>query len=111
MTEDFHVFGFEWTRDHLRWYVDGALKAQQPNRHWHHAAIMMFDSEAMPKWFGDVDPGTLPATFSVDHVRAWGRLDGPEDGRTRVEYGPSGAGKRRAAQRPPPALQPGRPAG
>ena len=87
MTEDFHVFGFEWTQDHLRWYVDGVLKAEQPNLYWHHAEIMMFDSEAMPKWFGDIDPGTLPATFSIDYVRAWGRADGPTDRRTLVEYG------------------------
>lgn len=83
-SEGFHTFGFEWTKDRLRWFVDGVLKSEQPNLHWHHPEIMIFDTETMD-WYGMPDPASLPATFSVDYVRAWAKTDGAPDERTVVE--------------------------
>jgi beta-glucanase (GH16 family) len=69
--EDFHVFGFEWGRNELRWYVDGTLVHTVQNTHWHQPLLLIFDSETMPEWFGMPDDADLPSTFSIDYVRAW----------------------------------------
>jgi acetoin utilization deacetylase AcuC-like enzyme len=69
--EQFHVYGFEWGRDQLRWYVDGQLVRTVQNTHWHQSLYLIFDSETMPDWFGLPEDADLPSTFSVEYVRAW----------------------------------------
>jgi len=71
--EAFHVFGFDWGRAELRWYVDGVLVHTVQNTHWHHPLFLIFDSETMPEWFGMVNDKDLPSTFSIEYVRAWKR--------------------------------------
>jgi beta-glucanase (GH16 family) len=69
--EDFHIFGFEWGREELRWYVDGVLVRTVQNTHWHQPLFLIFDSETMPEWFGMPNDADLPSTFSIEYVRAW----------------------------------------
>lgn len=69
----FHVFGFDWDREELRWYVDGVLVHTVQNTHWHHPLFLIFDSETMPEWFGMPDDADLPSTFSIEYVRTWNR--------------------------------------
>jgi len=69
--DDFHVFGFDWGADQLRWYVDGVLVHTVENTHWHQPLYLIFDSETMPKWFGMPDDADLPSTFRIEYVRAW----------------------------------------
>ncbi len=69
--DDFHVFGLEWTPEHLVYYVDGVVVRRMPNTHWHAPLRMIFDSETMLDWLGDPAPSDLPSTFSVNYVRAW----------------------------------------
>lgn len=71
--ENFHVFGFEWDRAELRWFVDGVLVRTVQNTHWHQPLFLTFDSETMPEWFGMPGDLDLPSTFSVEYVRAWTR--------------------------------------
>lgn len=71
--EDFHVFGFEWSPEELRWYFDGVLVRTVQNTHWHQPLFLIFDSETMPEWFGMPNDADLPSTFSVEYVRAWRR--------------------------------------
>lgn len=71
--EEFHVFGFDWDRAELRWYVDGVLVHTVQNTHWHHPLFLIFDSETMPEWFGMPNDADLPSTFSIEYVRAWKR--------------------------------------
>lgn len=73
--DDYHVFGLEWTKDRVRWYVDGELKSEKPNRHHRKPEVMLFDSCIMEGWFGRPNPKTLPAVFRVDYVRSWRRTD------------------------------------
>lgn len=71
--EEFHVFGFDWDREELRWYIDGVLVHTVQNTHWQHPLFLIFDSETMPEWFGMPDDVDLPSTFSIEYVRAWKR--------------------------------------
>jgi beta-glucanase (GH16 family) len=69
----FHVYGFDWQPDTLRWYVDGVLVREAKNTHWFFPMQIVFDSEAMWDWFGVVDDADLPSTFSIDYLRVWRR--------------------------------------
>ncbi len=69
--EEFHVFGFEWGREELRWFVDGVRVHTVQNTHWHQPLFLIFDSETMPEWFGMPNDADLPSTFSIEYVRAW----------------------------------------
>jgi len=75
--EDFHVYGFEWKKDELRWYVDGVLVRTVANTHWHQPLYLIFDSETMPNWFGMPKDDDLPSTYSIDYVRVWTRDQAP----------------------------------
>ena len=71
LADDFHVYGLDWTKEELRFYVDGVLVRSVENTHWHQPLYLIFDSETMPDWFGMPDDRDLPSTFSIEYVRAW----------------------------------------
>lgn len=71
LCDDFHVFGLEWGRDLISWYVDGVLVHSQENSHWHNPLYMIFDTETMPDWFGMPEDADLPSTYRVEYVRGW----------------------------------------
>jgi beta-glucanase (GH16 family) len=73
LANDFHVYGFDWQPDTLRWYVDGVLVRESKNNHFFFPMQIVFDSEAMWQWFGAVDDADLPSTFRVDYVKMWQR--------------------------------------
>ena len=69
--DDFHVYGFEWNKDELRWYVDGVLVHTLKNTNWFFPMRIVFDSEPMWEWFGKADDADLPSTYSVQYLRVW----------------------------------------
>lgn len=71
LADDYHVYGFDWGKDELKWYVDGVLVRSVENTHWHQPLLLTFDSETMPDWMGMPDDKDLPSTFSIEYVRAW----------------------------------------
>jgi len=71
LADAYHVYGLDWNKDDLKFYVDGVLVRTVENTHWHQPLRMIFDSETMPDWFGMPDDKDLPSTFSVEYVRAW----------------------------------------
>ena len=73
LADDYHVYGYEWNKDELRWYVDGVLVRTVENTQWHQPLLLTFDSETMPDWFGMPKDEDLPSTFSIEYVRAWKR--------------------------------------
>ncbi len=75
--ESFHVYGFEWDRDQIKWYVDGVLIRSRPNDHWHAPMTIKLSAETHPDWFGLPGADELPAAFRVDYVRVWKRTAGP----------------------------------
>jgi hypothetical protein len=69
---DFHVYGLEWSRTRLAFYLDNALVWALPNCCLHQPLILRFDRETMPDWFGLPDPNNLPdRPMQVDYVHAW----------------------------------------
>jgi beta-glucanase (GH16 family) len=73
LASTFHVYGFDWQPETLRWYVDGVLVREAENTYWHFPMQIVFDSEAMWHWFGVVDDADLPSVFRIDYVRVWTR--------------------------------------
>ena len=73
LAEDFHVYGLEWDKQDIKYYVDGVLVRQVQNTHWQQPLYLIFDSETMPEWFGMPNDNDLPSTFSIQYVRAWKR--------------------------------------
>ena len=93
LSQEFHAYGLEWDPDEIKFYVDGRVVRQDQNTHWHQLLTLNFDSETFPDWFGLPKGDDLPATFSVDYVRAWKRQDGPPDVRPEaVEFAFPGRG-------------------
>ena len=81
LSKEFHVYSLEWDPEVLRYYVDGKVTREEKNTHWHQLLSLCFDSEVFPDWFGMPKDDALPATYSIDYVRVWKRLDGPTDNR------------------------------
>ena len=91
LADDYHVYGFDWGKDELKFYVDGVLVRSVENTHWHQPLFLIFDSETMPEWFGMPDDKDLPSTFSVEYVRAWKRSEIAGPGSATLPLVPSGA--------------------
>ena len=84
--DDFHVYGFEWTADYIKVYIDGVLhpdgtilksvitnNGAEPDRwvtdvpYW-----VWLDSETFP-WLGLPDAAdlTTPAEYQIEYIRVW----------------------------------------
>jgi beta-glucanase (GH16 family) len=71
LADDYHVYGVEWDKEAIQFYVDGVLVQSVENTRWHEPLYLIFDSETMPEWFGMPEDKDLPSTYSVEYVRAW----------------------------------------
>lgn len=73
-SDDFHIYALDWSRDSLRWFVDGHLVRSLPNTHWHNPLHLVLDVETLC-WSPYRPPaeGELaePAVTAVDWVRCW----------------------------------------
>jgi hypothetical protein len=89
--DDFHVYGFEWTAEYIKVYIDGVLhpdgtilksvitnNGAEPDRwitdvdYW-----VWFDSETFP-WLGLPDASDLvtPAEYQIEYIRVWQKQEG-----------------------------------
>lgn len=71
VSDDFHLYAVNWTKDRITWLVDNCVVLEKANTHWHQPLFINFDSETMPKWFGLPDQSELPGTFAIDYIRVW----------------------------------------
>ena len=71
LADDYHVYGLDWGKDEIKFFVDGVLVRSVENTHWHQPLYLTFDSETMPDWMGMPKDEDLPSTFSIEYVRAW----------------------------------------
>ena len=81
--DDFHVYGFEWTSEYIKVYIDGVL---HPNGTILRSVLgedrwttnvpywIWFDSETFP-WLGIPEQSDLatPAEYQIDYIRVWGK--------------------------------------
>ena len=77
LANDFHIYGFDWNKNYLTWYVDGVAVRRAKNTNWFLPMFLLFDSEAMWDWFGKVEDTDLPSFFQVKYLRVW--RQGPRD--------------------------------
>ncbi|QHI39234.1 Beta-porphyranase B [Kordia antarctica] len=84
--DDFHVYGFEWTAEYIKVYIDGELhpngtflksevtnNGADPDRWVTDVAYWIwFDSETFP-WLGLPEASDLasPAEYQIDYIRVW----------------------------------------
>ena len=89
--DDFHVYGFEWTADYIKVYIDGVLhpsgtilksvitnNGAEPDRwvtdvpYW-----VWFDSETFP-WLGLPEASDLqtPSEYQIEYIRVWQKQSG-----------------------------------
>jgi len=74
--DEFHVFGVEWGKDYLKYYMDGELVAEtsqdELGEEWvlNNPMEVWFDSEVF-KWLGIPKQEELPVDFEIDYVRIW----------------------------------------
>jgi beta-glucanase (GH16 family) len=73
LADAYHIYGLDWSKESIKFYVDGVLRRTVKNTHWHQPLYMNFDSETMPKWFGLPKKENLPSIFSTDYIRTWKR--------------------------------------
>ncbi|RTE90030.1 glycosyl hydrolase family protein [Bradyrhizobium sp. LVM 105] len=71
---EFHVFGLNWNRSRIEFFVDGVLVRRLENRLWHRPMHMIFDSEVHQKGCGIPEDATMPSTYKIDYVRSWQSL-------------------------------------
>jgi alpha-L-fucosidase len=77
LADDYHIYGLEWNKEEILYYVDGVVVRKVKNTHWHQPLYLTFDSETMLDWFGMPDDRDLPSTFHIEYVRAWKKRSQP----------------------------------
>lgn len=73
------VAGLEWTRDSIKWYVDGKLIRSRKNDFWHSPETVNFDSEAFPTWWGLPSETDNGGEFVIDYFRYWSHPQSQEE--------------------------------
>ena len=73
MQNDYHVWGLEWDKDFISFYIDGVLFRKAENTHWHQPLKININNESN-KWFGALpDDNRLNEVFKTDYFRVWER--------------------------------------
>ncbi|WP_405295681.1 family 16 glycosylhydrolase [Algibacter sp. Ld11] len=71
LQKDYHVWGLEWTKEYIRFYIDGILFREAKNTHWHQPLEINFNCESN-KWFGALpDNNKLDGAYHVKYFRVW----------------------------------------
>ena len=72
LSNDWHVYGMNWTSSSLKIYFDNTLVWDIENSCLHQGLQLNFDRETMPNWVGLPSYSALPDTpFMIDYVRTW----------------------------------------
>jgi hypothetical protein len=76
-SDGFHIYGLEWTRDNIVFFIDG-LKSFEYGPHAIHEDMYLLANLALgshdPNWIPDPDQSTpFPGLFQIDYIRAYQR--------------------------------------
>jgi beta-glucanase (GH16 family) len=71
MSDEFHVYGLDWSASSIEVYVDGRRVRHIYNTSWHMPLKIILDAETQGKWWGLPSFRDLPSTFQVDYIRVW----------------------------------------
>ena len=77
LSQEFHVYGFEWSEQSLVWFFDNREIRRETNAICHGAAPVLLSSAIM-KWAGPVTDQIDGTAMEVDYVRAYQREVRPE---------------------------------
>lgn len=70
-SQDFHVYGCEWTPSEIFWYVDGTLRARRKNVYWHQPLDILISMGLRQPLINKASPDGFPTTMTVDYIRIW----------------------------------------
>ncbi len=71
LQDDFHTWGLEWTKEYVRFYLDGVMFREVENTHWHQPLHINFNNESN-KWFKALpDDRYVGEKYLVDYFRVW----------------------------------------
>lgn len=76
LSEDWHVYGVEWSPERIVWYFDGVehWRQENPQRIPDEPMYLILNLAIGGIWAGPPDETTrFPADLAVDHVRVWQR--------------------------------------
>ena len=79
LSADFHTFTFEWDKDEIAWYFDGAEVARRPTpRDMHRPMYVLANLAVGGGWPKEPDASTrFPAIFAIDWIRVYRRTESP----------------------------------
>lgn len=74
LQDDYHVWGVEWDKKFIRFYIDGVLFREAENTHWHQPLFINFNCESN-KWFSALpsENSKLDEEFRVKYFRFWSK--------------------------------------
>ncbi|MEJ6951457.1 HEAT repeat domain-containing protein [Natronospora cellulosivora (SeqCode)] len=82
LSDGFHVYGFEWSPNHMAWYLNGREMTRYTNRQRISESYDMYIliNLAVGGWAADPDHTTnWPAYFDTEWVRVWQKRGAPGD--------------------------------
>jgi len=65
----YHVYGLDWNKDRITWYVDGEAVFSAKNQFWHQELYVIFDAEINMAWPGL--PDSTEEVFQIKYIRSW----------------------------------------
>jgi beta-glucanase (GH16 family) len=67
----YHVWGLEWNKDVIRFFIDGVMFREIENTHWHQPLEINVNNESN-KWFKALpDDNRLDEEYRIKYVRVW----------------------------------------
>jgi len=66
---EYHVYGLDWNKDRITWYVDGEAVFSAKNQFWHQELYMIIDAGINMAWPGL--PDSTEEVFQIKYIRSW----------------------------------------
>lgn len=87
LADEYHTYALLWDKNTISFFVDGFAFRVIENTHWHNPSHLNLNSEIKETWMGLPDAKELPATFQIEYVRSWRRVE-PGDSAARAGANP-----------------------